>query len=89
MIVVDTHALVGLSPTHPSSVRKLRRCAPLGWRGGESAEVRIIYYYLDERLPLYALLAYAKADQADLKPSEIRAVSALASALKATAKETK
>ena len=66
-------------------VRKLRfAMAGRGKRGG----ARIVYYYLNERLPLYALLAYAKADQPDLSPSERRAVSALASALKATAKET-
>ena len=39
-------------------------------------------------MPLYALLAYAKADRTDLTPAERRAVSALASALKATVKET-
>ena len=65
-------------------VRKLRYAmAGLGKRGG----ARIVYY-LDERMPLYALLAYAKADRTDLTPAERRAVSALASALKATVKET-
>ena len=54
-----------------------------GKRGG----ARIVYYYLDERIPLYALLAYAKFDQTDLTPDERRTVAALASALKATAKE--
>lgn len=65
-------------------VRKLRFAASgAGKRGG----ARIIYYYLDERLPLYALLAYAKSDRLDLTPDERRAVTTMASALKATVKE--
>lgn len=65
-------------------VRKVRFAASgRGKRGG----ARIVYYYLDERIPLYALLAYAKSDQPDLTPDERRTVAALAAALKATAKE--
>ena len=67
-------------------VRKLRFAASgRGKRGG----ARIIYYYLDERLPLYALLAYAKSDRLDLTPDERRAVATMASALKATVKEAR
>ena len=51
-----------------------------GKRGG----ARIIYYYLDDSMPLYALLAYAKNDQGDMTPDEKRTVPALAAALKAT-----
>lgn len=62
-------------------VRKLRFAASgRGKRGG----ARIIYYFVDASLPLYALLAYAKNDQGDLTPDEKRAVSALAMAIKAT-----
>ena len=65
-------------------VRKVRFAASgRGKRGG----ARIIYYYLDDTMPLYALLAYAKNDQGDMTPDEKRAVSALAAALKATRKE--
>lgn len=65
-------------------VRKLRFAATgRGKRGG----ARIIYYYIDETMPLYALLAYAKNDQTDLSPDEKRVVSALAAALKASRKE--
>ena len=39
-------------------------------------------------MPVYALLAYAKAAQPDLTPREKRTVAALAAALKATWKET-
>jgi hypothetical protein len=65
-------------------VRKLRFAASeRSKRGG----ARIIYYDLDDTMPLYALLAYAKNDQGDLTPDEKRTVSALAAALKATRKE--
>lgn len=67
-------------------VRKLRFAAlGRGKRGG----ARVIYYYLDEAMPVYALLAYAKTAKADMTPDERRAISALAAALKATWKEMK
>ncbi|MEQ9245095.1 MAG: type II toxin-antitoxin system RelE/ParE family toxin [Nitratireductor sp.] len=60
-------------------VRKVRFAASgRGKRGG----ARIIYYYLDEAMPLYALLAYAKNAKTDMTPEEKRAVSALVTALK-------
>jgi mRNA-degrading endonuclease RelE of RelBE toxin-antitoxin system len=63
-----------------SGVRKVRFAASgRGKRGG----ARIIYYYLDETIPLYALLAYAKNARADMTADEKRIVSALASAIKA------
>lgn len=66
-------------------VRKVRFAASgRGKRGG----ARIIYYYLDGTMPLYALLAYAKNAKIDMTPDEKRAVSALASALKATRRQT-
>jgi hypothetical protein len=49
----------------------------------------VIYYYLDEAMPVYALLVYTKATKTDLTPNARRAVSALAAALKATRKEIK
>lgn len=65
-------------------VRKVRFAASgRGKRGG----ARVIYYFLDETMPLYALLAYAKNAQDDLTPDEKRVVSALVVALKATRKE--
>lgn len=67
-------------------VRKLRfSTAGRGKRGG----ARVIYYYLDEVMPVYALLAYTKAMKTDLTPHEKRLVSALAAVLKATRKESK
>ena len=62
-------------------VRKLR-FATTG--RGKQGGARVIYYYRDEGLPIYALLAYAKSAKTDLTPAERRAVSALAAALKET-----
>ena len=65
-------------------VRKLRfGTLGRGKRGG----ARVIYYYLDETMPVYALLAYGKSAKTDLTPDEKRAVSALVTALKAARKE--
>ena len=65
-------------------VRKLRFAASgRGKRGG----VRVIYYFLDNYAPIYALLVYAKAAQTDMTQEEKRAVSALAKALRTAWKE--
>ena len=62
-------------------VRKLRFAASgRGKRGG----ARVIYYYLDEAMPLYALLVYPKNVKTDLTQDDKRAVTALVAALKAT-----
>lgn len=64
-------------------VRKVRFAASgHGKRGG----ARVIYYYLDESMPIYALLAYAKNAKTDMTAEEKRAVSGLAAALKAARK---
>ena len=48
-------------------VRKVRwGAAGRGKRGG----VRVIYYYHSERIPLFLLTVYAKAQKADLSPKE-------------------
>jgi mRNA-degrading endonuclease RelE of RelBE toxin-antitoxin system len=62
-------------------VRKVRYAASgRGKRGG----ARVIYYYFDESLPLYALLVYPKNAKTDLTPDDKRATSAFVEALKAT-----
>ena len=53
---------------------------------GKSGGVRVIYYYFDDHVPLYALLIYGKGEQADLTPDEKRAVAAFAGRAKALAK---
>jgi len=54
---------------------------------GAASGARVIYCYLDETMPIYALSAYARNAKADMTPDEKRAVSALAVVLKATLKE--
>ena len=53
-----------------------------GKRGG----ARVVYYYLDDAMPVYALLAYAKAAKTDLTSNERRAVTAIAAQLKTARK---
>ena len=66
-------------------VRKLRfATSGQSKRGGS----RVIYYYLNETMPIYLLLAYGKAAKADMTADEKRRVSTLAATLKATRKET-
>lgn len=67
-------------------VRKVRFLASgRGKRGG----ARVIYYFLDGTMPLYALPVYAKNAQDDMPSDEKRVVQALVGALKATRKEMK
>lgn len=64
-------------------VRKVRFGASgRGKRGG----ARVIYYYYDETVPLYALLVYPKNAKTDLTQDDKRAASAIVDALKATRK---
>ena len=61
-------------------VRKVRFAASgRGKRGG----ARVIYYFLDETVPLYALLAYPKNAKSDLTADEKRTTFALVEAIKA------
>ena len=63
-----------------SGVRKLRFAA----KGkGRSGGVRVIYYFLDEDTPLFALLIYGKGEQDNLTPDQKRVVRAFAEAIKA------
>ena len=78
------HPLAGDEIPGTGGVRKLRFAAfGRGKRGG----ARVIYYYLDEAMPVYALLAYAKTAKTDMTPDERRTVSKLAAALKAARKK--
>jgi hypothetical protein len=53
---------------------------------GKSGGVRVIYYYYDDTMPLFALLIYAKGEQADLTPDQKRVVTTMAATLKALGK---
>ena|SRR5688572_15890303 len=64
-------------------VRKLRFAA----KGkGKSGGVRVIYYFHDRDMPIYALVLYGKGERADLTSDERKAVAAFAAAIKATRK---
>lgn len=55
-------------------VRKVRwRAAGRGKRGG----VRVIYFWDEAREKIYLLLVYAKADQDDLTPQQLKIVKRL------------
>jgi mRNA-degrading endonuclease RelE of RelBE toxin-antitoxin system len=60
-------------------VRKIRFAA----KGkGKSGGARVIYYVVDETLPLFALLIYGKNEQANLTPDQRERVAALAASIK-------
>jgi len=61
-------------------VRKVRFAGrSRGKRGG----VRVVYYVVDEDVPLYALLIYGKDEQDDMTGEQRKAMQAFATAIKA------
>lgn len=54
---------------------------------GKSGGARVIYYFYNDTLPLYALLIYGKGERTDLSADERRTVSKLVDVLRAGAKE--
>jgi hypothetical protein len=54
---------------------------------GKSGGVRVIYYFHDERLPLYLLTLFAKNEQSNLTEEERNTLASLAGVLVATALE--
>ena len=56
---------------------------------GKSGGARVIYYFHDERIPLFLITAYPKNEQANLSLAERNEFRQLASVLAATAKEQK
>ena len=89
----ERKAVVDYLAEHPKSgdlmegtggIRKLR------WsRGnkGKSGGVRVIYYYHDERIPLYLLTMFGKNERANLSKSDRNALSKLVSILVSAALE--
>jgi len=61
-------------------VRKLRFGA--GGRG-KSGGFRVIYYVLNEALPVVAIILYGKNEQGDLTPEEKRGAEVIVTAMKA------
>jgi hypothetical protein len=47
----------------------------------------VVYYFLDDSIPLYALLVYPKNEKVDLTPGDKRAAAALVDAIKAARKK--
>jgi hypothetical protein len=84
--------LIAFLASHPEAgdeivgtggVRKVR----YGAKGkGKSGGVRVIYYFYDQDMPIYALLVYGKNERADLTAEQRKAVAAFAAAIKATRK---
>ncbi len=82
---LSQNPLAGVVISGTGGVRKVRFGASgRGKRGG----TRVIYYYYDETVPLYALLVYPKNAKTDLTPEDKRAAAAIVDAIKATRKKT-
>ena len=80
-----SHPLAGDEIVGTGGVRKVR----YGAMGrGKSGGVRVIYYFYDEGMPIYALLIYGKNERADLTPDQRKSVAAFAAAIKASRKRT-
>lgn len=78
------HPLAGDMMEGTGGIRKLR------WsRGnkGKSGGVRVIYYYHDQRIPLYLLTVFGKGERANLSKADRNALSRLVSILIHTALE--
>jgi hypothetical protein len=93
LLTEEEHAdLIADLASHPEAgdeivgtggVRKVRFAA----RGkGKSGGVRVIYYFYDQDIPIYALLIYGKNERADLTAEQRKSVTAFATAIKATRK---
>jgi len=89
----ERQAIIDYLAEHPKAgdimqgtggVRKLR----WGKGGrGKSSGVRVIYYFHDERLPLYLLTLFAKNEQTNLTARERNTLASLVDTLIATALE--
>jgi mRNA-degrading endonuclease RelE of RelBE toxin-antitoxin system len=69
-----------LRPEQGAVIRGSGGLRKIRWGGsgsGKRGGVRVIYYWDDGRETFYMLLAYAKSDQDDLTPSQLRTLSRL------------
>jgi mRNA-degrading endonuclease RelE of RelBE toxin-antitoxin system len=77
------YPLAGDEIVGTGGVRKIRFSA----KGrGKSGGVRVIYYFYDQDIPIYALLVYGKNERADLTSEQRRIVAAFAAAIKTARK---
>jgi hypothetical protein len=78
--------LAGDEIPETGGVRKVRISA----RGkGKSGGARVIYYYLDDDMPLFALLIYGKDEQDDMTAEQKKIVSKLAASIKGSHRRRK
>jgi hypothetical protein len=80
MAILADDPLAGDLIPETGGVRKMRFARP---GSGKSGGLRIIYWFLNETAPLFALLAYGKSGQEDLSPEQKKAVTTLVEKLKA------
>jgi mRNA-degrading endonuclease RelE of RelBE toxin-antitoxin system len=69
-----------LRPQQGTVIRGSGGLRKIRWGGsgsGKRGGVRVIYYWDDGEETFYMLLAYAKSDQEDLTPSQLRTLSRL------------
>ena len=84
--LLASNPLAGTEIPGTGGVRKLRFAMHgQGKRGG----ARIVYFHVDDGMPVYALLAYAKSAKTDMTVSERRQVAELAASIKGMRKEVK
>jgi len=83
LLYLSMYYMAGDEIPGTGGVRKLRYAAQ---GRGKSGGVRAIYYFFDERNPIYAMLLYGKNEQADLSPDQKKYVTAVAAAAKTEAK---
>ena len=83
IVYLATHPLAGDEIVGTGGVRKVR----FGAKGkGKSGGVRVIYYFYDQEMPIYALLIYGKNERADLTPEQRKAAASFAAAIKSSRK---
>lgn len=83
IVYLATHPLAGDEIVGTGGVRKVR----FGAKGkGKSGGVRVIYYFYDQEMPIYALLIYGKNERADLTSEQRKAAALFAAAIKSSRK---
>ena len=79
MVFLATNPTAGDLIEGTGGVRKVRFAAQ---GKGKSGGVRVVHYFVPEGGPLYALLLYAKSEQADMSPAQRKVVTDTAAAVK-------
>ena len=79
MVFLATNPTAGDLIEGTGGVRKVRFAAQ---GKGKSGGVRVVHYFVAENGPLYALLLYAKSEQADMSPGQRKVVAGVVAAVK-------